>query len=384
MSRPSLRFLGFYGSVAAASAVFTLGAAQADVPRVAVDIAPVHALAAQVMAGVGVPDLVLPPGASPHSYALRPSEATALARADLVIWIGADLTPSLARAIDQLSQGASRLTLLEVPGAVLRETRTGASFESHDHSDDHGHDDHDEHDHDEHDHDEHDHGGHEHDEHEHDEHEHDEHEHEAHDDHGHDDHGHDHDEHAHEEEHDHEEEHGHDEDAHGGLDPHAWLDPVNAQLWLGAIAEALVEQDPENAAIYRAHAAQAQAELDGVIADLTTRMTALGDVGFIVFHDAYQYFEARFGLSAAGAISLSDATPPSPARVAEINALVNDLGINCIFAEPQFNNGLVDAVFSGETVALGVIDPLGAQVTPGPGAYVAVLNGMAESFEACE
>jgi len=62
----------------------------AAAPRVVADIPPVHALAAEVMRGVGAPDLILPPGAHPHDYAMRPSEAALLGDADVVFWIGED------------------------------------------------------------------------------------------------------------------------------------------------------------------------------------------------------------------------------------------------------------------------------------------------------
>ena len=305
--------------------------ALADVPRVAVDIAPVHALVAQVMDGVGVPDLVLPPGASPHGYALRPSEAGVLQGADLVVWVGPGLTPWLADPLATLAPDAGRLTLLEADGLRLLEFREGVSFAAHDHGDhdDHSHDDH------------------------------------SHDDHGHDDHGHD----------------GHDH-AHSGTDPHAWLDPVNAALWLGAIAEELSSRDPANAERYRANALAGQADLAALQDRIAARMAPLRGE-FIVFHDAYHYFEARFGIEAAGAISLSDAAPPGPARVAEIRDLVAAQSITCVFVEPQFNRGMVDAVFEGTGVTIGVIDPLGAALQPGAGLYASLLEGMATAFEGC-
>ncbi|MDG4649680.1 zinc ABC transporter substrate-binding protein [Roseibacterium sp. SDUM158017] len=364
-----------FAGVSALALSVAAGGALAEVPRVAVDVAPVHSLVARVMQGVGEPDLVLPATASPHAHSLRPSEARALEAADLVVWIGPELTPWMADAIDRLAGDAPGLKLLEVEGAIRRETRTGARFGAHEHGGDDHHDDpaHDEH-HDDHADDEH-----------HDDHAHDEH----HDDHAHDDHhdehadGEHHDEHAHDDHHDdhaHDDAHGH---AHEGIDPHAWLDPVNAGIWMADIAEALSELDPGNAAAYRANARAGRAEIDALIAEVEGRMAPLRGRPFIVFHDAYQYFEARFGLEAAGAISVSDASEPGPARVAEIRDLVAELGAGCVFAEPQFNRGMVDAVFEGSGATIGVIDPVGAELTPGPGFYPALIRGMADSFEAC-
>ena len=122
--------------------------AVASPPKVAVDIAPVHSLVAQVMAGVGEPDLVIRPGASPHEYTLRPSEAEALSRADVVFWISEELTPWLESPLENLAGSATKVTLLDVSGITLHDFREGATFEAHDHhgdehgdNNDHGHDD---------------------------------------------------------------------------------------------------------------------------------------------------------------------------------------------------------------------------------------------------
>src|SRR6056297_3500463 len=140
------------------------GAAMADVPNVAADIAPVHSLVARVMQGVGEPSLIVAPGASPHEYNLRPSEAAALQDADLVFWVSPDLTPWLDGAIETLVSDASVTEFLEVDGTAKLPFREGALFEAHAHGDE-GHDDQD---HEAHDHDD-KHDGHDHDDHAHDE-----------------------------------------------------------------------------------------------------------------------------------------------------------------------------------------------------------------------
>ena len=116
------------------AAVFLTGPAYADRPQVAVDIAPVHSLVAQVMDGIAAPDLIIQPGATPHEYSLRPSEAAALQSADIVFWIGPDLTPWLAEAIETLAPTAALTPLLDVDGAIQLEFRDNAVFKAHDHS----------------------------------------------------------------------------------------------------------------------------------------------------------------------------------------------------------------------------------------------------------
>ncbi|MFG6529044.1 MULTISPECIES: zinc ABC transporter substrate-binding protein [unclassified Sulfitobacter] len=359
----------------------------ADVPAVATDIAPVHGLVSQVMEGVGTPDLIVPPRSSPHGYAMRPSEARALSGADLVVWVGPSLTPWLADPLQSLASSASHLALMEQPGARVLAFREGATFEPHSHGNEgheghEGHDhaeeghDHDAHGHDDDGHEEHDHEGHDHGDH--DDHGHGE---KDHDDHGHDDHGHDdhdHDDHGHDD-HGHE---GHDH-AHDGDDPHVWLDPRNGQLWLGQIAEALAELDPENAAQYRENAEAAQAELAVLEEDIAETLAPVKDRPFIVFHDAYHYFEARFDIEARGAISENDARAPGAARVAELRDLVAESGAKCVFAEPQFNPGLIAAVTEGQETGTGTLDPIGADLELGVSFYPELLRGMAQSMSDC-
>ncbi|MDF1773681.1 MAG: zinc ABC transporter substrate-binding protein [Pseudophaeobacter sp. bin_em_oilr2.035] len=340
---------------AALPAVIGAGMALAEVPRVAVDIAPVHGLVARVMQGVGEPDLVVPPGASPHGYAMRPSEALALDRADAVFWIGEALTPWLEGPLETLAGRARVTELLEVDGTLELEFRSGTTF------------DHDDHDHEaEHDHDGHageDHDGHE-DHAEEGEHG-DDHDHMAHDEHG----------DAHHEDHA-----GH---AHEGIDPHAWLAPENAELWLSVIAAELAALDPENAEIYMANAKAGQAEIKETVGRLDAVLEPLRASSFIVFHDAYQYFEHSFALTSSGAISLGDASDPSPARIAEIRDAVASHGVACVFSEPQFNPGLVDTVLDGTGAKTVVIDPMGSHIPPGPEFYTDLLSELGSAMASC-
>lgn len=310
------------------------GTAMAEVPKVAVDVAPVHSLVARIMEGVGAPALILQPGASPHEYSLRPSEAAALQEADLVFWVGEDLTPWMKDAIETLANDAAVTTLLETDGTTLLAFREGTLFEEHD---DHGHDDHDHEDH------------------------------AGDDEHGHDDHG-------------DKDDAGHD---HGAYDPHAWLSPKNAGTWLNTIAAQLSATDPGNASVYFANAAAARGELDSVSAEVNATLDAKRGGNFIVFHDAYQYFENDFDFPAAGAISLSDATDPSPARITEIQQRIRDEGVDCVLAEPQFNPGLVSTVLDGTEAETAVIDPIGVNLEPGPTLYPQLIRNMAKTLADC-
>lgn len=382
-----------------ASLVALLGttlSAQAEAPRVAADIAPVHSLVSKVMEGVGTPDLLMQPTVSPHGYALRPSEARALQNANVVFWIGPKYTPQLEALLDSLSEGAHVVALLDQEGTVRHEYRSSEDFKiaSEDGHDDHGHDDHEEHGHDDHD----DHGQEKEDDHAHDDHAHDDHDdhddhakHDDHDDHAHDEHGHDdHDDHDHAKHDDHDDhghdEHGHDDHEghdHSGVDSHAWLDPHNAEVWLALIAEELSEVDPANADTYAKNAAAAQAELAALEEEIAAKLVSVSDTGFVVFHDAYQYFEKRFGLSAAGAIRVGDASAASAARLREVRDTLKDNNIECIFSEPQFPDSLVASVSEGLDLHTEELDPLGAKQEVGSGLYLGLINALADSFTAC-
>lgn len=360
------------------------GVASAEVPNVAADIAPVHSLVAVVMEGVGSPDLIVRPGASPHGYSMRPSEARALQDADAVFWIGESLTPWLTKPLETLGEGSVQIELLEVEGNVLFEYRDSHDHDEDEHDDHDKHDDHDEHGHKDHDdHDDHaeDKG---HDDHDHEEHaeddKHDDHEDHAdgHDDHadGHDDHADGHDDHA--DGHD-----DHDHHDHEGADAHAWLDPENARLWLSVIADQLAELDPENADRYQANAAAAREALAGQITRLQADLAPMQGKPFIAFHDAFQYFEQRFGLSLTGTVAIGDASDPSPARLAHLREEIIEHKVACAFSEPQYNVGLIEAAIEGSEAVIYTIDPLGAGLEPGAPLYTKLLDDMATSFAEC-
>ena len=326
----------------------------ADVPKVTVDIAPVHSLVSSVMEGVGKPDLIMPAGASPHEYQLKPSNAKSLEDADVVFWIGEDLTPWLENGLENLAKDASITSLLGVDGIELLSFREGALFEAHDHDDHDDHDDHGKKKHD--DHDDHDHGKKKHDDHD------------------------DHDDHGKKKHDDHDDHEGH---AHGEHDPHAWLSPKIAKVWLNSIAAKLSEVDPDNAATYFSNAKSARDNIDALVSEVNSIIDPIREKKFVVFHDAYQYFEKDFGISASGAISLGDASDPSPSRLAEIRKRVVDEAVECVLAEPQYKQGLVKAVVEGTNANTAVIDPLGVKLETGPSLYENLIRNLATNLAKC-
>jgi zinc transport system substrate-binding protein len=187
-------------------------------------------------------------------------------------------------------------------------------------------------------------------------------------------HHHDGEEHAHEEGHD----HGHDE-----IDMHAWLDPQNAKALANEIASTLGKADPANAALYKANADNLDMKLDELTDEITTSLAPVSGKGFIVFHDGYQYFEHRFGLSAAGSITIAPEVMPGAERLTQIRAKVKELGATCVFAEPQFEPKLVSVAIEGTDARSAMLDPLGATLQPGPDLYFDLLHAMANSIRSC-
>lgn len=335
MSRRTLA-TGFLAMVLGCSAV-------ADTPRVVVDIAPVHSLVARIMDGVGRPDLIIPSNASPHEYNMRPSDAAALQDADLVFWMGPALTPWMEEAIATLAEEATATELLELEATELLEFREGPVFEAHAHDHAEGRKDHD---HESHDHESHDHEGH----------------------------GHEYGDAM---------ESADDDHRHGARDPHAWLSPENAIVWLDAIAATLSEADPQNAGAYRANSLAGRADILDLVMEIEAVLGPVRGGKFIVFHDFAQYFETAFDIPASGSISLSDASDPSPARIAEIRDRIAADGITCVLSEPQFNAGLLDTVMDRTAARTTVIDPLGAGLEPGPDLYPRMMRNIAGALAEC-
>lgn len=314
----------------------------AEVPRVVTDIPPVQSLAAMVMGNLGQPAVLLDRGANAHDFQLRPSQAAALAEAELVIWVGPEMTPWLDRTLDGLSGDGARLALLTVEGTA---TRSFAEADAHDHAgENHGHD----------------HGEAGHDEAK---------EKEA---------GHDH-EAGHEAGHDHDHDHAHD-----GTDPHAWLDPGNAALWLTAIAAELSRLDPANAGVYSANSVTAAEGIAALDAGIAAQLQPVAGTPFVVFHDAYGYLADHYGLTVAGAVALGDAASPGAAHLKELQGQLAAGQALCIFPEANHDPKLVAVMAEGTGVKLGgALDPEGSQLDPGPALYAALMDELAETLVAC-
>ena len=184
-------------------------------------------------------------------------------------------------------------------------------------------------------------------------------------------------------EHAHGDHEGHDDHGHGEFDPHVWLDPVNAKAIVHEIEEALVKADPEHASTYEANAQKMMDKLDSLVVELRAELEPVHDKGFIVFHDAYQYFEKRFDVNVLGAFTVNTDVLPGAEQLSEIREIIEHDKVSCVFSEPQFNPDIINAVAKDMNIKTGVLDPLGATLTPGKTLYFDLISNMSKSFKSC-
>lgn len=276
--------------------------ARAEPPKVVASIQPLHSLVAGVMKGAGAPSLLVSGAASEHGFALKPSDARALASAQIVVMVD----PVYEGFIKRPPSGAKLIAMAQLPGVTRKPLREGGLW---DHDHDHGKD--------------------------------------------------------------------------AAFDGHLWLDPANAKQLVQAVADALGALDSANAALYTANAASLQARLDALDAELKARLAPVAGRPYVVFHDAYQYFEARYGLSAAGSITVDPDRPASARRLAALRDKLKKSGATCVFREPQFPAAVVENLAKSANTRIGVLDPQGAAIPPGPDLYFLLMTGLAKGLTDC-
>jgi zinc transport system substrate-binding protein len=314
--RPTRRHIVALPALLAAGLGYSAAAA-AEI-AVVVTSKPIHSLVAGVMAGRGTPRVLVDGNASPHTYAMKPSDARAVHEARLLFRVSEALEPFTRKLAKSLPSSVALVTLEAAPGLTLLDRRRGGAFEAHGHGKADKHHD-----------------------------------------------------------------HGHDDEDAGGKDPHVWLDPDNARAMVDEIARALSKADPAGAAAFAANAATVKDGIAALAAEIARDLEPVKDRPFVVFHDATQYFERRFGLAAAGTLTVSPEVQPSAKRLKAIRAKIAKLDASCVFAEPQFKSTLVDTVVEGTSARTGTLDPEGGLLTAGPGLYGDLMRGLASSLRRC-
>ena len=305
-------------------AVFSLISSANSEVKVVTSIKPIHSLVSYVMDGIGKPDLIVDGYNSPHSFSLKPSHAKMLENADLVIWIGEDLEAFLEKPLDTIAKKAKNIEVMDLKGIQKLEFREKNIFENHDdhkEKDDHkGHDDHKEKD---------DHKGH----------------------------------------------------AHGKYDPHVWLDPINAKVIIKEITKQLVLLDSKNSSAYKSNSKKALTDIDKLTQNIKKDLNK--DLRFVVFHDAYQYFEKRFGIQVLGALTVNTDIMPGAEQLSEIREVIEHEKVNCLFSEPQFNPAIIESIAKDTNVKIGILDPLGASLDKGKNLYFDLIKNISNSFKGC-
>ncbi len=306
--------------------------------QVVTSIKPIHSLASMLMDGIGAPKLIVDGSNSPHNFTLKPSHAKMLQNADLVFWVGEDIETFLEKPLRTVAKKAKKIELMDISQIKKLKFREKNIFEGH--HDDHGHKKHDDHGHKKHD----DHG------------------HKKHDDHGHKKHN----------------DHGH---AHGEHDPHIWLDPLNAKVILKVMAKNMKIMDKKNSANYDSNLKKANAKIDGLVSEINRVINK--NAKYVVFHDAYQYFERRFGLKTLGALTVNTDVLPGAEQLKDIRKVIKRENAKCIFSEPQFNPKIIKAIAKDTSIKTGVLDPLGAGLKNNKDLYFQILNNLSNSLRKC-
>ena len=139
--------------------------------------------------------------------------------------------------------------------------------------------------------------------------------------------------------------------------------------------------DKENSSTYKSNSKKAIKEIDMMVKEIKSEMNK--DLKFVVFHDAYQYFENRFDISVLGALTVNTDVLPGAEQLSEIREVIEHENVNCIFSEPQFNPDIINAIAMDTNVKTGVLDPLGATLEPGKDLYFDLIKNISKSFKGC-
>ena len=330
------KFILFLALLIALSA----NATEIESNSVIVTIKPLHSLVAGVIGDTGKAQLLVDEAVSPHHMQLKPSQIKSMQEAHIIFYIDDSFETFLAHVFDILPDDVLKVSMIDNAELMLLPYRKGTDWEVHDH---HGHE-HDAHDHHADEHDAHDHHADEHDAHDH-----------------------------------HEDEH----DTHESYDMHVWLDPKNAQKMVALIADTLSTVHPEHRDTYKANAQGLMEKIDRLNVELKTELSPIQNKPFIVFHDAYQYFEHAYGLNGVGSITFEGGELLSPVRIKSVREKLQRTGATCVFSEPQFPARPIQTIAEGFDIKVSVLDPLGAKLPNDENLYFGLLEDLAHNLIEC-
>jgi len=287
-------------------------------------IKPIDSLVSAVVGDTGKTISLIPSETSPHEFRLKPSDARALQNGNIIFYISPHLETSIVKVFETLPKNIKIINLMEETGIEHLSIRDNEAWELHDHHDDEKHDDHDKH--------------------------------------------------AQKDEHD---------DHKSKDDVHIWLDPENAIKIIKKVNTELSFFFPENAKIYDENATKIINKIKSLKKQLKKELLPIKDKPYIVFHDAYQYFEKTFQLNAVGSIALEDDIASSPKQISFIKNKIIKSKASCVFQEPQFDNKLVKTVIEGTQAKIGTLDPLGFGIKEKEDFYLQLLRNMSKNLKEC-
>ena len=312
----------------------------AETKGVVTTIQPINSLVSAVIGNTGKTISLIPAEISPHEYKLKPSDAKKMQEANIIFFVSNHLESSVTKVFKNLPKNIKIIDLLEETGIEHLAIRDNVAWERHDHHGHEGHDDHDDHDK---------HG-------------------KKHDDHDHDKHAKKHDDH---------------DDHQSKDDFHIWLSPDNAIKIVKKVNEELSLLFPDNASQYKENSNNIINKISDLKSELTKDLAPIKDKPYVVFHDAYQYFEKAFGLNAVGSVALEGDIASSPKQISFIKDKIKKLNASCVFQEPQFDSKLVKIVVEGTNAQIGTLDPLGVNISRKENFYIQLLKNMAKSLKEC-
>ena len=288
-------------------------------------IQPINSLVSAVIGNTGKSISLIPAEISPHEYKLKPSDAKKLQEGNIIFYVSNHLESSVTKVFENLPKNIKIINLMEESEINHLEIRDNEAWERHDH---HGHDDHDDHD-------------------------------------------------KHGKKHDDHDDHEIEDDV------HIWLSPDNAIKIITKVKKELSLYFPENANVYNQNATKFIAKINNLKKELTQELSPIKDKPYVVFHDAYQYFEKTFGLNAVGSVALEGDIASSPKQISFIKDKIVKLKASCVFQEPQFDSKLVKIVVEGTNAQIGTLDPLGVNVSGKEDFYLQLLRNMSKSLKEC-
>lgn len=305
--------------------------------NIVTSIKPLGFIASSIADGVTETEVLVPAGASPHDYSLKPTDVQKLQAAELIVWVGEDVDAFLDKALRPMpfKKVLSISDFSEIGDLLEGEAHEHKHSQEHKHDHDHKH---------------------------------------AHD------HKHDHD-HKHEHTNAHHHDHGHDHDH--STNWHVWYSPEISKIVAERLASRLNELYPEKKEKIAQNLAEFNRTLAAQSEKIKQQLAPLKEKGFYVFHDAYSYFNNAYGLNQTGYFTINPLVAPGAKTLAKIKEEIKEHKVNCLFAEPQFTPKVIESLSKGTGVHIGRLDPMGDPVKLGVNSYANFLQYTADSYFSC-